>query len=575
MKFAIPKATEKTRHMLIIALLAFLAAAAGVFTMPVLDRDEARFAQAATQMLETGDYVNIRFQDEARNKKPVGIYWAQALSVKVFSDVQAREIWAYRIPSLLAAILAAVATYLAGCYLVGRQAAFTGAALLAVSALFGTEVGIARTDAVLLASTTLMMAVLAALRYGSFRGAALLFWVAMGLSILIKGPLGPALVILTLGALFVWERKANWLRPLLVWWGPLLAIAIVLPWLWAIQQATDGAFLRDALGGDFAAKIAGGKEHHGAPPGYYTLLLVFTIFPASFFLLPGVFKSWQIRQKLQTGSDTKFLIAWAVPFFLVLELVPTKLVHYPLLVYPAIALICGLGLQHLAEFRWLKNISTGLAMLTPLLVVAAIFYLQSDESLGVWESWIVTWIVTWIVVAILVSASIMVVLFAIRNQISFALLLAITAGLSWHISLRTLIVPSLPLVKTSTNISNSLAKRGLHPRFSDLKSSDVMSVNYTEPSLVFALGTDTIMTGDENAFAKYQQYQPSVIVYSLENCLEQSLQANQDHQLGELLNTIKQVDDLCPIAVVPPFRGYNYSRGDCLSVHIFTMRQCK
>jgi len=262
--------SNKTRHVLIIALLALLAGAAGVFTMPVLDRDEARYAQATTQMLETGDYVNIRFQDEARNKKPVGIYWAQALSVKVFSDVQAREVWAYRIPSLLAAILAALATYLAGCYLVGRQASFAGAALLAVSVLLGTEAGIAKTDAALLASTTVMLSVLAALRHGSFRGAALLFWAAMGLSILIKGPLGPALVILTLGALFVWERKANWLRPLLVWWGPILAIAIVLPWVWAIQQATDGAFLRDALGGDFAANIAGGKERHGAPPGYYT-----------------------------------------------------------------------------------------------------------------------------------------------------------------------------------------------------------------------------------------------------------------------------------------------------------------
>jgi len=563
--------SNKTRHMLIIALLALLAGAAGVFTMPVLDRDEARYAQATTQMLETGDYVNIRFQDEARNKKPIGIYWAQALSVKMFSDVQAREIWAYRIPSLLAAMLAALATYLAGCYLVGRQAAFAGAALLAVSVLLGTEAGIAKTDAALLASTTVMLAVLAALRHGSFRGAALLFWAVMGLSILIKGPLGPALVILTLGVLFVWERKVNWLRPLLVWWGPILAIAIVLPWVWAIQQATDGAFLRDALGGDFAAKIAGGKESHGAPPGYYTLLLVFTIFPASFFLLPGVFKSWQIRKKLQIGSDTKFLIAWAVPFFVVLELVPTKLVHYPLLVYPAIALICGLGLQYLAEFRWSKYISIALAMLMPILVVGVVFYLQQDPSIGIWKADILTWIV----VIALAALAVFVAIFTVKNKITWALLLAVLAGLIWHVSLRTLIAPSIPLAATSSKISDLLAQNDLHSRLTDAKNLSVMSVNYTEPSLVFALGTETVMAGDENAFAKYQQYHPSVIVYSLENCLEQSLKANEDHQLGGFLNTIKQVDNLCPMAVVPPFRGYNYSRGDCLSVHIFTMRQCK
>jgi 4-amino-4-deoxy-L-arabinose transferase-like glycosyltransferase len=67
--------------------------------MPPLDRDESRFAQATSQMLETGDYVVIKFQDQPRFKKPVGIHWLQALSVKAFSDAEDRRIWAYRIPS--------------------------------------------------------------------------------------------------------------------------------------------------------------------------------------------------------------------------------------------------------------------------------------------------------------------------------------------------------------------------------------------------------------------------------------------------------------------------------------------
>jgi hypothetical protein len=348
-------------------------------------------------------------------------------------------------------------------------------------------------------------------------------------------------------------------------------VAIVLPWIWAIQQATDGAFLRDALGGDFAAKITSGKEGHGTLPGYYTLLLVFTIFPASFFLLPGIFKSWQMRQNQQAGSDIRLLIAWIVPFFVVLEMVPTKLVHYPLLVYPAIALICGLGLQYLSEFRWTKYISVGLAMLMPVLIIAGFFYLQSDTNLGVWKADILAWIV----VTVMVFTSIMAMVFTVKNKITPALSLAIMAGLLWHISLRTVIAQDIPLAATTTRINDILLENNLHPRFSDLKQSAVMSVNYTEPSLVFALGTETVMAGDENAIIKYQQHQPSVIIYSLENCLSKSLQANADHRLGKFLNAIKQTDNFCPKYVVPAFRGYNYSRGDCLSVHIFTMRQCK
>ena len=60
-------------------LLAFLP---GFFRSRPIDRDEARFAQATKQMIETGDYVDIRFQDEVRYKKPVGIYWLQAAAVK-------------------------------------------------------------------------------------------------------------------------------------------------------------------------------------------------------------------------------------------------------------------------------------------------------------------------------------------------------------------------------------------------------------------------------------------------------------------------------------------------------------
>ncbi|MFW2346287.1 MAG: ArnT family glycosyltransferase, partial [Brevundimonas mediterranea] len=64
-------------------------------------------AQATAQMLESGDYVDIRFQDEPRWKKPVGIYWMQAAAVALTSDVEDRDIAPYRIPSLLGAMLAA------------------------------------------------------------------------------------------------------------------------------------------------------------------------------------------------------------------------------------------------------------------------------------------------------------------------------------------------------------------------------------------------------------------------------------------------------------------------------------
>ena len=69
----------------------------GIASIPVLDRDEARFAQATRQMLETGDFLRIRFQDEARNNKPAGIYWLQAVAVSAFSTHKSVTIWPYRL----------------------------------------------------------------------------------------------------------------------------------------------------------------------------------------------------------------------------------------------------------------------------------------------------------------------------------------------------------------------------------------------------------------------------------------------------------------------------------------------
>src|ERR1700682_6746400 len=91
--------------LMLVALLNFLP---GFFDIPPIDRDEARFAQATKQMIENRDYVDIRFQNEVRYKKPVGIYWLQAAVVKTASALGFQRalttLWLYRRPSLVGAV---------------------------------------------------------------------------------------------------------------------------------------------------------------------------------------------------------------------------------------------------------------------------------------------------------------------------------------------------------------------------------------------------------------------------------------------------------------------------------------
>ena len=173
------------RGPLLAALLTLVAGLPGLLLLPPLDRDESRYAQATSQMLESGDYVDIRFQDEPRWKKPVGIYWMQALAVATVSQVENRDIAPYRIPSLLGAILAAAACAWAGAALFGQRAGFLGGILLGATFLLSSEAGIAKTDAMLCGAVTLAMAALARIYMAARADKApqrlhkLLFWLGL------------------------------------------------------------------------------------------------------------------------------------------------------------------------------------------------------------------------------------------------------------------------------------------------------------------------------------------------------------------------------------------------------------
>src|ERR1043166_4098405 len=169
----------------------------GFVNIAPIDRDEARFAQATKQMIESGDYIDIHFQDEVRYKKPVGIYWLQAAAVKVGASLGVGEarttIWLYRIPSLFGAIGAVLLTYWSALAFVSRRAAALAGLMLATCLLLGVEARLAKTDAVLLACCVAALGAMARayLRQSLARDIrwthAFMLWTAIGVGILVKG----------------------------------------------------------------------------------------------------------------------------------------------------------------------------------------------------------------------------------------------------------------------------------------------------------------------------------------------------------------------------------------------------
>jgi len=373
-------AERPARPMIFIALFALVMFLPGFFSVPPIDRDETRFAQASRQMAESGDLIDIRLGEGTRYKKPVGIYWLQSAAVALVGKSHVNDIWAYRLPSLAMAVAACLLTYLFALSLVGAQAALLAALLMAVCLVLNGEARLAKTDATLLTTVLAAQLVLARLH---MRGSAALrggwpwlFWGAMGVSMLIKGPIGPMVVGLTILALIALRRGVRWLAPLR--WGPglLLFVVIVLPWYVAITLKTGDAFWAEALGRDLIGKIGEGQESHGAPFGAYALAVWLTFWPASVLLPFGLWYGWSARRM----PAVLFCLAWLIPSWLVFEFTATKLIHYVLPTFPALAVLSAAGWLARPDgpLRWPYRLFLAAALLLALVLGAAplIFSLQ-------------------------------------------------------------------------------------------------------------------------------------------------------------------------------------------------------
>ena len=181
-----------------------------------------------------------------------------------------------------------------------------------------------------------------------------IFWTALAAGVLLKGPVIPMIVVLTAVTLAIVDRSARWmlaLRPLrrrrlvrCCWCCPGSSRSPCVP-------ATASSPSRS--GRTCFSKLFQGQESHGAPPGYYFLLFWVTFWPAA--TLAGLAAPAVFAARREPGA--KFLLAWIVPSWIVFELVVTKLPHYVLPLYPAIAiLIAGvIDARALSSKRWLER----------------------------------------------------------------------------------------------------------------------------------------------------------------------------------------------------------------------------
>ncbi len=520
---------------LFVVFIVAIATFAGQWSVPVTDRDEARYSQAATQMMETGDYVDIRFQEDPRYVKPAGIYWMQVAATQAFGGPEA-DIGAYRIPSWIGARIA------------GGAAGALAGGILGLALLSGVEARIAKTDAMLLAAGTLAQLGLFKVLVrpkgspasGFFWGP-FLFWFGSGLAVLIKGPIVTIASVSTIVVFLAFTRDWRALKRLRPLPGLLLFAVVGLSWVTLISIQTGGEFLRESVGHALLGKVSQGDDSHGGPPGYHTLALLLTFWPATALLGLAIAAGWRYRRQ----PAVIFLLGWLVPSWLIFELIATKLPHYILPTFPALAILTALGVRDAASLlsgkgRYLHLLARIAFVIGTVLLIAAPFYAATEMGAAVVTFWNLA-------AAVLGVASLVFVLWLTRKPTIDKVAVAAIAPVAFVAAVFGGALPELDAMWPSRSLSYVAS------RIEGCEDLAFATAGYREPSNVFYLGTDTRLTDGAGAAALLNEV-PACGVAMVDRREEEAFRAGLAGA------------GVRPLATV---RGYNVSKGRELEITVY------
>lgn len=338
---------------------------AGTWSLPLIDRDEPRFAESSREMIERGDYIVPYFNNQLRLDKPPLAYWAQVASYCVFGQND----FAARFPSAIAAALTALLLLAWGSRLRTITAPLTRTAAvrtgwwaaiiftLCLQIFLHAKAAVADMWLVLFVSTAHWCG-LELLRDGLANAEHrrshaeyqisfwwFLFYISLALGFLAKGPIAWT-PLLTVGSTIFYAPHLQLGRRFKFVRGIVLMLAIIALWGIPALIQTRGEFLRIGIGRHVIGRSLGAMEGHGWDSlGGYVLLVPFyfvTVF-ASFFpwsiKLPSLLKRlWRKRDEIDS-----YLFSGAAIIFIVFSLIKTKLPHYTL---PAFGLLALLLARH-------------------------------------------------------------------------------------------------------------------------------------------------------------------------------------------------------------------------------------
>ena len=350
----------------------------GTWGIPLIDRDEPRFAEASREMIERGDYIVPHFNNQLRLDKPPLAYWAQVASYRILGEND----FGARFPSAIAAALIAIVVLTWGRQIGGERVGWWAAIIFTLSLQTFLHAKAAVADMWLVLFMTLAhragweLIANREVQNGKWR-LWCVFYVSLALGFLAKGPIAWT-PLLTIAAMKFFVRDVPFARHFKFVRGILLMLAIVALWGIPALIQTHGEFLRIGIGRHVVGRSFGAMEGHGSNSlGIYLLLLPFyfvtvfaSLFPWSIKLPALAKKLWRERGWTADGQHIDlYLVCGAGIIFVIFTLIKTKLPHYTLPAFPLLALLVA---RHVVSERFLKTtaIAIGCVYLALALIAA-------------------------------------------------------------------------------------------------------------------------------------------------------------------------------------------------------------
>ena len=358
-------------HLLLLFVAVAIIDSLGNNTLPLIDRDEPRFAEASREMRQSGDFVIPRVNGEHRFDKPPLIYWCQVGSARLFGESD----FSVRFPSVFFAAATAVLTAIWGARLYGPKIGLWS------GIIFGTCLQLFIHGRAAVADMPMIFFFLGAtwIAWGRMANSKsrwlwFAFYISLALGFLAKGPIA-LLPILFPAVFYLSQRKSFYFNAGSASLGVALLILIVGAWGIPALVATKGEFFAIGIGRHVVMRSVAPMQSHGANGliGYvlslpfYLLTIFFSFFPWCIYL-PGTIA------RLRRGLDLpeRYLLGGIALVFLIFTLIQTKLPHYTLPAFPLLAILTAKQLNSLVRARFLAGSTVALYALVSLIGFARV-----------------------------------------------------------------------------------------------------------------------------------------------------------------------------------------------------------